>query len=72
VVLGDVIDARQPVEGAHGSIGSFGRAHIGRRRNVGEYLLSLDVADRPGVLHAVTGTAATTSASVPPSRRATV
>ncbi len=56
-VLGDVIDAALNLaNGTHGSLGSFGRAHI---RPIDEtsaqYLLSMEVADRPGVLHAVTG-----------------
>jgi homoserine dehydrogenase len=56
-VLGDVIDAAVNLaKGAHGSIGTFSRAKI---RAIDEthaqYLLTLDVADEPGVLHAVTG-----------------
>ena len=56
-VLGDVIDAAVNLsKGTHGSIGTFGRAHIRAiDETSAEYLLSLDVADRPGVLHAVTG-----------------
>ncbi len=56
-VLGDVIDAALNLaNGTHGSLGAFSRAHI---RPIDEtsaqYLLSMEVADRPGVLHAVTG-----------------
>ncbi|MFZ9628182.1 MAG: homoserine dehydrogenase [Ilumatobacteraceae bacterium] len=56
-VLGDVIDAASNLaKGTFGSLGTFGRATI---RPIDEtsaqYLLSLEVADRPGVLHAVTG-----------------
>jgi homoserine dehydrogenase len=56
-VLGDVIDAAMNlVNGTHGAIGSFGRATIRPiDETSAEYLLSMDVADRPGVLHAVTG-----------------
>ena len=56
-VLGDVIDAAVNLsKGTHGTIGTFAKATI---RPIDEtsaqYLLSLEVADRPGVLHAVTG-----------------
>ncbi len=56
-VLGDVIDAAVNLsKGTAGSLGSFGRATIRPiDETSAEYLLSLDVADRPGVLHAVTG-----------------
>ncbi len=56
-VLGDVIDASMNLaNGTHGAIGSFGRASIRPiDETSAEYLLSMDVADRPGVLHAVTG-----------------
>jgi len=56
-VLGDVIDAAMnSVRGTHGALGSFGRATVRPiDETSAEYLLSLDVADRPGVLHAVTG-----------------
>jgi homoserine dehydrogenase len=56
-VLGDVIDAAVNLsKGTHGSLGTFGRA-VTRPidETSAEYLLSLEVADRPGVLHAVTG-----------------
>jgi homoserine dehydrogenase len=56
-VLGDVIDAALNLgKGTHGSLGSFTRAPIRPiDETSAEYLLTLDVADRPGVLHAVTG-----------------
>jgi homoserine dehydrogenase len=56
-VLGDVIDAAVNLaNGTHGAIGSFGRANIRPiDETSAEYLLSMEVADRPGVLHAVTG-----------------
>jgi homoserine dehydrogenase len=56
-VLGDVIDAAINLgKGTHASVGSFGRAEImGIDETSAEYLISLDVADQPGVLHAVTG-----------------
>jgi homoserine dehydrogenase len=56
-VLGDVIDAAVNLAaGTHGAIGSFGRASIRAiDETSAEYLISLDVADEPGVLHSVTG-----------------
>jgi homoserine dehydrogenase len=56
-VLGDVIDAAVNLsQGTHGAIGTFGKAvTLPIDETSAEYLLSLDVADRPGVLHAVTG-----------------
>ena len=56
-VLGDVIDAASNLAGgSHAPLGSFGRATIQPiDETSAEYLLSLEVADRPGVLHAVTG-----------------
>ena len=56
-VLGDVIDAAVNLsKGTHGSLGTFGRAVMRPIDETStEYLLSLEVADRPGVLHAVTG-----------------
>jgi homoserine dehydrogenase len=56
-VLGDVIDAAvNRLKGTCGSLGALGRARI---RAIDEtssaYLLNLQVADKPGVLHAVTG-----------------
>jgi homoserine dehydrogenase len=56
-VLGDVVDAAQNLcRGTHGSIGQFDRARIRPiDMTSAEYLMGLEVADRPGVLHAVTG-----------------
>jgi homoserine dehydrogenase len=56
-VLGDVIDAAVNLaNGTHASMGTLGRASIrGIDETSSEYLISLDVADQPGVLHAVTG-----------------
>ena len=57
-VLGDLIDAAVNLrKGTHGSLGTLRP----RRRSApidetsAEYYLNLDVVDRPGVLHAVTG-----------------
>ena len=65
-VLGDVIDAAVNLHhGTHGSLGSFGRAHIRPiDQTSSEFLLSLDVADRPGVLHSVTGVFARNDVSI--------
>ncbi len=56
-VLGDVIDAAVNLsKGTHGTIGGFARTPIRPiDETSAEYLISLDVDDRPGVLHAVTG-----------------
>lgn len=56
-VLGDVIDAAINLnKGTHGTLGTFGRATIRPiDETSAEYLLSMEVADQPGVLHAVTG-----------------
>ena len=56
-VLGDVIDAAVNLsKGTYGSLGAFGKATIlPIDETSAEYLLSLEVVDRPGVLHAVTG-----------------
>lgn len=56
-VLGDVIDAAVNLDkGTHGSLGAFAKAKIRAiDETSAEYLLSLDVVDEPGVLHAVTG-----------------
>ena len=65
-VLGDVIDAAVNLrQGTHGSLGSFGRATIRPiDETSSEYLISLDVADRPGVLHSVAGVLARNDVSV--------
>jgi homoserine dehydrogenase len=56
-VLGDVIDAAVNLrKGTHGTLGAFARTPMRAiDETSAQYLLSLDVADRPGVLHAVTG-----------------
>ena len=56
-VLGDVIDAATNLsKNTHATLGAFPRAAIRPIDEITtEYLLSMDVADRPGVLHAVTG-----------------
>ena len=56
-VLGDILDAaRHLVARTHTSLGSFAKATITPiDETSSEYLISMDVADRPGVLHAVTG-----------------
>ncbi|MEI8238297.1 MAG: homoserine dehydrogenase [Actinomycetota bacterium] len=65
-VLGDVIDAALHLTtGTHGSLGTFSRATIRPiDETSSEYLLSMDVADRPGVLHAVTGVFASHGVSI--------
>jgi homoserine dehydrogenase len=56
-VLGDLIDAainRQ--KGTHASLGTFGRVPVRAiDETTAEYHVVLEVLDRPGVLHAVTG-----------------
>jgi homoserine dehydrogenase len=56
-VLGDIISAALNLTNrTHSSLGAFGRATISPIDETrAEYLLSLDVADQAGVLHAVTG-----------------
>jgi homoserine dehydrogenase len=56
-VLGDLIDAAVNVRrGAHASVGTLARASIRPIDEVrSEYYVNLEVADRPGVLHAVSG-----------------
>ena len=56
-VLGDLIDAAVNLsKGTFASLGTFTRAKVRPiDETSSEYLISLDVADRPGVLHAVTG-----------------
>ncbi|GDX26953.1 homoserine dehydrogenase [Actinomycetes bacterium] len=65
-VLGDVIDAAvNLVKGTHGTIGTFAKAVIRPiDETTAEYLLSLEVADKPGVLHAVTGAFAAHAVSI--------
>ena len=56
-VLGDVIDAAvNKVRGTHAALGSFQAGRFTSMSDVSnEYMLTLEVVDRPGVLHAVTG-----------------
>lgn len=56
-VLGDVIDAAVNLQNdTHGTIGAFQRVPVRPiDETTSEYLVGLDVADRPGVLHAITG-----------------
>jgi homoserine dehydrogenase len=65
-VLGDVIDAAVNItKGTHGTLGSFAKARIRPiDETSAEYLLGLEVADRPGVLHAVTGVFAAHGVSI--------
>ncbi len=65
-VLGDLIDAAVNLtKGTHGSLGSFAKARIRPiDETSAEYLLGLEVADQPGVLHAVTGVFASHDVSI--------
>lgn len=56
-VLGDVIDAAVNLrKGTHGTIGSFSRVPVmAIDETSSEYLVGLDVEDKPGVLHEITG-----------------
>lgn len=65
-VLGDVIDAAINLrKNTYASIGTFAKASIRAiDETTAEYLLSLEVADQPGVLHAVTGVFAANGVSI--------
>jgi homoserine dehydrogenase len=65
-VYGDVVDAAINLRrGAYGSLGALSTASIRPiDETSAEYLLGLDVADRPGVLHAVTGVLAQHGVSI--------
>jgi homoserine dehydrogenase len=56
-VLGDLIDAAVNLrQGTHGPMGTFAKARVRPiDETTAEYYLPLEVVDRPGVLHAVTG-----------------
>ncbi|HWL46055.1 MAG TPA: homoserine dehydrogenase [Ilumatobacter sp.] len=56
-VLGDLIDAAVNLsKKTHGALGTFAKARIkGIDETSAEYLIGLEVADQPGVLHQVTG-----------------
>ncbi len=65
-VFGDVVDAAINLRnGTHGSLGTLERATVRAiDETSAEYLLGLDVADKPGVLHAVTGVFASHGVSI--------
>jgi predicted amino acid-binding ACT domain protein len=65
-VFGDVVDASVNLRaGTHGSLGTLTHATIRPiDETSSEYLISLDVADKPGVLHAVAGVLARNDVSV--------
>jgi homoserine dehydrogenase len=65
-VFGDVVDAAVNLRaGTSGSLGALTHATIRPiDETSAEYLLGLDVADRPGVLHAVTGVFAAHGVSI--------
>ncbi|MEN9792963.1 MAG: hypothetical protein RL330_1041 [Actinomycetota bacterium] len=65
-VLGDVIDAAVNLrKGTHGTIGTFARMAIKPiDETSSEYLVGLDVEDKPGVLHTITGVFATHGVSI--------
>ena len=65
-VLGDVIDAAANLaKGTSASMGAMGRAKIRAiDETSAEYLVTLEVADQPGVLHAVTGVFAKHNVSI--------
>lgn len=65
-VLGDVIDAAVNLrKGTHGTIGSFTRVPvIPIDETSSQYLIGLDVEDKPGVLHAITGVFASHGVSI--------
>jgi homoserine dehydrogenase len=65
-VLGDVIDAAVNLtKGTHASLGTYAKAAIKPiDETSAEYLLGLQVADEPGVLHAVTGAFAAHDVSI--------
>lgn len=65
-VLGDVIDAAVNLrKGTHGTIGSFTRIPVVPiDETSSQYLIGLDVEDKPGVLHAITGVFANHGVSI--------
>jgi homoserine dehydrogenase len=65
-VLGDVIDAAVNLrKGTHATLGSFAEASFSSPDYVrSEFMVTLEVADRPGVLHAVTGVFARNAVSI--------
>jgi homoserine dehydrogenase len=65
-VLGDVIDAAVNLrKGTCGTIGSFERVPVlAIDETSSQYLIGLDVEDKPGVLHAITGVFANHGVSI--------
>jgi homoserine dehydrogenase len=65
-VLGDVIDAAINLrKDTHAPLGAFTEAKLLSISEINcEYMIGLEVADRPGVLHAVTGVFASNSVSI--------
>ena len=65
-VLGDVIDAAINLnKGAHATLGVLTKAKLLPMAQTScEYLIPLEVADKPGVLHAVTGIFASNNVSI--------
>ena len=65
-VLGDVIDAAVNLrKGTHGTIGTFARTEVAPiDETTSQYLVGLDVEDKPGVLHAITGVFAAHGVSI--------
>jgi homoserine dehydrogenase len=65
-VLGDVIDAAVNLrKGTHGTIGTFARVPIlPIDETSSQYLIGLDVEDKPGVLHSITGVFASHGVSI--------
>ena len=65
-VLGDVIDAAINLrKGTHAPLGAFTDAKLLPISEINcEYMIGLEVADKPGVLHAVTGVFARNSVSI--------
>lgn len=65
-VLGDVIDAAINLhKGTHAPLGAFKSTKLKEMSDVNcEYMIGLEVADKPGVLHAVTGVFARNGVSI--------
>lgn len=65
-VLGDVIDAAVNLrKGTHATLGTFSKASFTASGEVAsEFMLTLEVVDKPGVLHAVTGVFARNQVSI--------
>ena len=65
-VLGDVIDAAINLrKGTHALLGTFEKSKLKEMSAVNcEYMIGLEVADKPGVLHAVTGVFARNDVSI--------